>query len=105
MFLGSGNSSQVVSAGLDNINRLYRDNSTVGVGNKTSISKTIDSNRVDNSSSSSVGNLGSVDIRGVPGENSSISMSYKTMGVSSSIWVVSIWEKMSKLSKVSSTCS
>merc|ERR1719150_1237502 len=93
--------------GLDNISRLNRDNSTVGVGNKTSISKTIDSNRVDNTSSSSMGNLGSIDIRGVSGDNSSVSMGYKTMGVSSSIWVVSIASRddVSKLSKVSSTCS
>ena len=95
----------MVSTGLDNIKRLHRDNSTVGVGNKTSISKTIDTNRVDNTSCSSVGNLGSVDIRGISGDNSSVSMSYQTMGVSSSIWVVSIGENMSQLSKVSSTCS
>merc|ERR1719397_1132149 len=90
MFLSSGHSSEVVSTSLDNINRLHRDNSTVGVGN---------------TSGSSVGNLGSVDIRGVSGDNSSVSMSYQTMGVSSSIRVVSIGENMSQLAKVCSTCS
>ena len=104
-FLSSGNSSQMISACLDNISRFQGDNSTVGVGNKTSIGKTVDSDRVDNTSSSSVGNLGSVDIRGVSGDNSTVSMGYQAMGVSSSIGVVSIGENMAKMSKVSSTCS
>merc|ERR1719320_1705305 len=88
----------MISAGLDNISRFQGDNSTVGVGNKTSIGKTVDSDRVDNTSSSSMGNLGS-------GDNSTVSMGYQAMWVSSSIGVVSIGENMAKLSKVSSTCS
>ena len=96
----------MVSTGLDNISRLHWDNSTVGVGNKTSISKTIDSYRVDNSSSSSMGNLGSIDIRGVGRDNSSVSVGNKTMGVSNSIREsIAYRENMSKLAKMSSSGS
>merc|ERR1719315_83257 len=84
-------SSEVLSTSSNNISRLDRDNSTIGVGNETSISKTVHSNRVDNSSSSSMGNLSSVDIRGVSRDNSSVSVGYQAMGESnSSIWVISI---------------
>ena len=96
----------MVSTGLDNISRLQWDNSTVGVGNQTSISKTIDSYRVDNSSSSSMGNLGSIDIRGVSRDNSSVSVGNKTMGVSNSIGEsIAYRENMSKLAKMGSSGS
>ena len=96
----------MVSTGLDNISRLQWDNSTVGVGNQTSVSKTIDSYRVDNSSSSSMGNLGSIDIRGVGRDNSSVSVGNETMGVSNSIGEsIAYRENMSKMAKVSSSGS
>merc|ERR1719315_71965 len=98
-------SSEVLSTSSNNISRLDRDNSTIGVGNETSISKTVHSNRVDNSSSSSMGNLSSIDIGGVSGDNSSVSVGYQAVGKSnSSIWVISIAcrDDMSEVSEVSS---
>merc|ERR1719350_1424094 len=91
---------------------LQRDNSTVGVGNKSSISisGTVHSNRVDNSTSSGMGDLGSVDSGLISGNNGTVSVGNKTVGVSSSIRVGSIRissiayrDDMSKLSKMSSS--
>ena len=98
------------STGSNNISGFNGDNSTVGVGNKSSISKTVNTNGVDDSTSSSVGNLGSIDSRLINRDNSSVSVGNKAMGVSSSIRIWTIWissiangDDMSKLSKMSSS--
>ena len=61
----------------------------------------INSSGVDNSTSSSMGNLGSINSRGINRDNSSVSVGNKTM------WVSSIADRddMSKVSKVSSSGS
>jgi hypothetical protein len=103
-------SGKVSSTGGDNISGLKRDNSTVGVGNKSSISKTVDTNRVDSSTSSGMGNLGSIDSGLINGDNGTISVGNKSMRVSSSIWVGSIRissianrDHVSKLPKMNSS--
>ena len=109
-FLCSSDSGKLSSTGSDNLSGLNWDNSTVGVGNKSSISKTVHSNRVDNSTSSSMGNLGSIDSGLINRDNGTVSVGNKTMGVSSSIRVGSIRissianrDHMSKLSKMNSS--
>merc|ERR1719419_2092971 len=78
---------KMLSTGGNNISGLNWDNSTVGVGNKTSISKTVDSNGVDNSSSGSMSNLGGIDSRLISRDNNSVGMGNKSVWVSNSIWV------------------
>merc|ERR1719382_404363 len=83
-------SGEVLGTGGNNISRLDRDNSAVGVGNETSIG---------------MGNLGSVDLSGVSGDNSAVSVGNQTVGESnSSVWVVSkaSGDDMSEVSEVSS---
>ena len=77
--------SQVLSSSSNNISRLHGDNSTIGVSDEASVGETIHTNRVDSTSSSSVGNLGSVDIRSISRDHSTISMSHQTMWVAQSI--------------------
>merc|ERR1719483_82184 len=98
--------------GSNNLIGLNWDNSSVSVGNKSSISVgiTMNSGRVDNSTGSSVSNLGSIDSWLINRDNSSVSVGNKTMWVSSGIRVGSIrissianGEDMSKLSKVNSS--
>ena len=68
------------SAGGDNSSRLKRDNSTIGVGNKSSISKTVHSNRVDNSTSSGMGDLGSINSRLINRDNGTVSVGPRPWG-------------------------
>ena len=84
--------SEVVSTGSDNISRLNRDNSTVGVGNQTSIGQTgIVQTSVDTSIGVAMGSkvvsLGSNDSRLVSGDNGTVSVGNKGMGVSIGIGV------------------
>ena len=109
-FLCGSVSGKVSSTGGDNISGLKRDNSTVGVGNKSSISKTVDTNRVDSSTSSGMGDLGSIDSGLINGDNGTVSVGNKSMGVSSSIRVGSVRissianrDHVSKLSKMNSS--
>merc|ERR1711974_554558 len=77
------------------------------MGNKSSITKTINTNRVDNTSSSSMSNLGSIHSRYINRDYSTISMGHQTMWVSSIVvWIpcivwVGSWEHCS--SKMSSS--
>merc|ERR1712121_515097 len=93
-------SSEVVSTGSDNISRLNRDNSTVGVGNQTSIGQTgIGQTSVDTSIGVAMGSkvvsLGSNDSRLVSGDNGTVSVGNKGMGVSIGIGESSIGIGMS----------
>ena len=100
------------STGSNNLIGLNWDNSTIGVGNESSISVgiTVNSDGVDDTTGSSVSNLGSIDSWLINRDNSSVSVGNKTMWVSSGIRVGSIrissianGEDMSKLSKVNSS--
>ena len=88
--------SKVLGTGSDKGSRLSRDNSTIGVSNKSSIrisigitkscmsiSITKSSNWVNGSTSSSMCSLGSKDSWLIYGDNSTIGMTNKTKGVSS----------------------
>ena len=88
--------SKVLGTGSDKVSRLSRDNSTIGVSNKSSIrisigitkscmsiSITKSSNWVNGSTSSSMCSLGSKDSWLIYGDNSTIGMTNKTIGVSS----------------------
>merc|ERR1719249_125698 len=90
--------SKMVSTGLDNISGLNWDNSTVGVGNKSGIGiwVSVNSNGEDSTSSSSMGNLGSIDFSGISGDNSSVGI-----GNLSSKWVGGI--RIHSEAKVSSS--
>ena len=108
-FLCGGDCSKMGSTGLHNLKRLNWDNSTIGVGNESSISKTVDTNGVDSSTSSSMGNLGSIDSGLINRDNSTVSVGNKSMGISSSIRIGSIGisgipsgDDVSKLSKMHS---
>merc|ERR1711915_670627 len=79
--------SEVVSTGSDNISRLNRDNSTVGVGNQTSIGQTSVDTSIGVAMGSKVVSLGSNDSRLVSGDNSTVSVGNKGMGVSIGIGV------------------
>ena len=70
------------STSSNNLSRFNRYNSSIGVGNKSSITKTINTNRVDNTTSSSMSNLGSIYSRCINRYYSTISMGHKTMWVS-----------------------
>ena len=97
----------MLGTGSSNSNWLNRDNSTIWVSNKSSISKTMDSNRVNNSTTCSMGNLGSMNSKRISRDNSTVSMSNKTMRVTSSIMMSSIDYRrdMSQVSEVSSSGS
>merc|ERR1719483_151954 len=114
-FLCGGDCSKMGSTGLHNLKRLNWDNSTIGVGNESSITKSINTNWVDSSASSSMGNLGSIDSWLINRDNSTISVGNKSMGISSSIRIGSIgissitngqnvMSKMSSSGKSNSRC-
>ena len=69
----------MLGTGVDNISGLQRDNSTIGVSHKSGGEDSIDTDRVDSTTSSGMGNLGSVDLGGVSRNNSAVVVSHKTV--------------------------
>merc|ERR1719232_2150240 len=69
----------VLGTGLDNISGLSRDNSTVGVGDESGV-KGIDTDRVDSTSGSGVGDLGGIDLGGVSGNDGAVVVGDQTVG-------------------------
>ena len=70
---------KVGGTGGDNISGLSRDNSAVGVGNESGV-KGIDTDRVDGTSGSGVGDLGGVDLGGVSGHDGAVVVGDQTVG-------------------------
>merc|ERR1712227_767092 len=69
----------MLGTGVDNISGLQGDNSAIGVSHKSGGEDAIDTNRVDSTSSSSMGNLSSTDLGGVSGNNSAVVVSDQTV--------------------------
>ena len=84
----------MLSSGSLHISGLHWDNSTIGVSHQSSmvvrVVSSIGSDRVDGTSSSSVGNLGSINLSSVDRHNSPVSMTDQSPGVSSHIRIGSI---------------
>merc|ERR1711892_1327017 len=78
-FLCGSNGSKMGSTGSNSLIGFNWDNSTVGVGNESSISVgiTVNSDGVDDTTGSSVSNLGSIDSWLINRDNSSVSMGNK----------------------------